>query len=79
MAVASNMCVTGKRPRDNHAVRFREVENQESSQGHAADQRHLGLQRGASIGTPWLLEEGMGQEEVASLSICLSIYLSANN
>ena len=29
----------------------------------------------ASVGTPWLLEEDVGQEEISSLSICLSIYL----
>ena len=39
-AVRSNRYVTGKRPRDNHAVRFRQsAENQEKSQEHAADQR----------------------------------------
>ena len=35
-----------------------------------------GLQVGASVGTHWLQKEHMGQEEVSSLSICLSIYLS---
>ena len=53
---------------------FDRAENQESSQGYA-----YGLQGGASVGTPWLSEEGMGEEEVPSLSICLSIYLSTNN
>ena len=57
-------------------------QNRESSQGYTADQRRLwrlwqyGLQGGASADTPWLQEEDMGQEEVPSLSICLSIYLS---
>ena len=36
------------------------------------------LQEGASVGTPWLLEEDMAKE-VPFLSICLSIYLSTNN
>ena len=54
-------------------------ENQESSKGHAADLMRLSLQWGASVGTPWLPEEDMKQEEVPSLSICLSIYLSTNN
>ena len=54
-------------------------ENQESSQGHAAEQRCLSLQGGASIGTTWLSEKGMRQEEVPSLSIYLSIYLSTKN
>ena len=34
----------------------------ESSQGQAADQRRLGLQRDASVGTHWLPEDDMGQE-----------------
>ena len=53
------------------------AENQESSLGHAADQRvwsylTIQLARDASVGTPWLLEEDTGQE-VPSLSIYLSI------
>ena len=51
----------------------------ESSKGHAADQRRLSLLGRASVGTPGLPEEDMGQEEVSSLSLCLSIYLSTNN
>ena len=36
----SNRCVSGRRPRDNHAVRFRQnPEYLESSKEHAADQR----------------------------------------
>ena len=31
------------------------------------------LQGGANVGTPWLSEEDIGQEELPSLSICLSI------
>ena len=39
-AVRSNRCVTGRRPRYKHVVRFRQsAENRESSEGHAADQR----------------------------------------
>ena len=34
---------------------------------------------GASVGTPCQPEEGMGKEEVLSLSTCLSIYPSSNN
>ena len=32
--------------------------------------------KGASFGAPWPPEEDKGQEEVLSLWICLSIYLS---
>ena len=41
-----------------------------------SDVWQYGLQEGASVGTPWLQEEDMEQEEVPSLSIFLSIYLS---
>ena len=68
---------------ENHTVRFRQSsQNRESSQGYAAGKRRLGrlwrygFQRSASVGAPWPQEEDMGQEEVPSLSICLSIYLS---
>ena len=65
---------------ENHAVRFRQSEsrieprirNQSEALGHLW---LYGLQGGASNGTTWLQEEDMGQEEVPSLSICLSIYL----
>ena len=71
-------CVlTGRRPYDNHVVRFRQsAGNRESGQGHAAEQRCLGLKGGASVDTHWLPEKSMGQEEVPYLSICLSVYLS---
>ena len=79
-------CVTGRRPRDVRTtltdLDSQSSENRELSQGYVANQRRLchlwryGLQRGASVGTPWLQDEDMGQEEVPSLSICLSIYLS---
>ena len=52
------------------------AENRESSEGHAGGQRRLGLQGGASSGTPWPQEEDIGQEDILYLSICLSIYLS---
>ena len=52
-AVGYNRCVTGRRPRDeNHAVRFRGRRESQSSEGHAADQRCLGLQGVESVGTP---------------------------
>ena len=84
MAVGSNRYVTGRRPRDeNNTVRFRQsAENRESREEHAAEQRRLwrhSLQGGASVGTPWLPEEDMGQEEVPYLNICLSVYLPTNN
>ena len=65
---------------ENHGGRFTQsAENLELSEGYATGQRRLGLRGGASVGTPWLTEEGMGQKEVPSLSICLSINLSTNS
>ena len=69
---------------ENHAVRFRQSAQSESRVELEICSRsevwgHLwryGLQEGASVGTHWLQEEDIGQEEVPSLSICLSIYLS---
>ena len=76
----SSRCLTGRRPRDMRTTRSdldsQSSQNRESSQGYAAEQRRHGLQGGASVGTRWLQEEDMGQEEVPSLSICLSIYRS---
>ena len=46
----------------------------QSSEGHAADQRCLGLQGGASVGTPWLLEEDM--ERRSPLSEYMFLYPS---
>ena len=44
MVVGYNRCVTERSKGDNQAVRFRQsAENRESSQGHAVDQRRLGL------------------------------------
>ena len=72
-AVGYNRSVTGRRPRDeNCAFRFRERRESQSSEGHAAAQRYLGLQAGDSRRKIW-------EEEVLFLSICLSIYLSNNN
>ena len=77
-----NRCVTGRRPRDNYAVRFRlGTENRESSLRHAAYQRRFGplwrygLQEGASVGTPWPQEEDMGQEVVPFLYMSLHLSL----
>ena len=81
MAVRSNSCVTGRRPRDNLAVRFRQRQRIGCRVRDTQPIRRLGhlwrygLHGGTSVGTPWLAEEDMGQEEVPSLSICLSIYL----
>ena len=47
-------------------------QNRESSQGYAAEAlgrlRRYGLQEGASVGTPWLQQEDMGQEVSPSIS-----------
>ena len=81
----SSRCVTGRRPRDMRTtwsyLDSQSNQNRESSLRYAADQRRYcrfwryGLQGGASVGTPWIQEENMGQE-VPSLSTCLFIYLS---
>ena len=75
--VGSNRCLTGRRPRGQILT---EAENRKSSQGHAADQRVRsslpirlvkGCKRWRSSGSRKKI-----WEEVLSLSICLSIYLS---
>ena len=48
-------------------------QNQQTSQGYTTNQEVSVV---SDVGTPWLQEEDMGQEEVPSLSVCLSIYLS---
>ena len=67
---------------ENYAVSFRQsVQSESSRAGICSRSEALGrlwryaLQGGANVGIPWLQEEDMGQEEVPSLSICLSIYL----
>ena len=71
IAVKSNRCVTGRRPRDNHAVSFRQRQRIES---RARDKQPSTDVRSSL--TIRLAKKDMGQEEVRSLSICLSIYLS---
>ena len=67
---------------ENHAVRFRVQSESRVEPGIRSRSevwgRHwrYGLQGGANVGTRWLQEEDMGQEEVPLLSICLSTYLS---
>ena len=69
---------------ENHAVRFWDAVQSkwriEPGIGSRSDALgrlwRYGFQEGASFGTPWLQEEGMRQEEVPSLRICLSCYLS---
>ena len=69
---------------ENHAVRFRLSVHSESrvELGISRRSEALGrlwrysLQVGASVSTPRLQEEDLGQEDVSSLNICLSIYLS---
>ena len=48
-------------------------QNRESSQGYAADQRRQVISDDTACKGVQALEEDMGQEEVPSLSICLSI------
>ena len=67
---------------ENHAVSFRVHSESRVKPGIRSWSEALGhfwqygLQGGANVGTPRLQEEDKGQEEVFSLSICLSIYLS---
>ena len=85
--VRSNRCVTRRRPRDNHAVRFRQrAENRESSQGHAADQRvrsslTIRLARGCKSCFPWLPEEyGTRRSPLSEyMSLHLSLKLTTNS
>ena len=77
-AVGYNKCITGRRPRDeNHAVRFRQsAKNRVERERRSRSEAYMtSLQGGASVGTPWLLEEDMGRRSPLS-DIYLSIYLS---
>ena len=80
----SSSCVTERETTwyENHEVRLR-VQSESivepgirSWSGALGHLWRYGLQAGASVSTPWLQVEDMGQEEVPSLSICLSIYIS---
>ena len=77
-AVEYNWCVTGRRPCDeNHAVRFRQCWELQSSKEHAADQRSLwrACKEVQALAPPGSWKK-IWEEEVLSLSICLSTHLS---
>ena len=63
-ALRSNRCVTGRKSRDeNHAMRFRQSAENCSRARDTQPTRGVSdeLARGASVDTPWLLEEDMGR------------------
>ena len=64
-ALGYNMCVIGRRPRDeNHAVRFRQGAENRS---RARDTQPIwGVSdEHASVGTPWFLEEDIGRSPLS--------------
>ena len=76
-ALGYNRCVTGRRQRDeSHAVKFRQsAENCSRARDTPSIRSSLtSLQGGASVGTPWLLEEDMGRR--SPLSEYMSLYPS---
>ena len=80
--VGYNRCVTGRIPHENHAVRF----GQSAENGSRAwDTQPIissltSLQRGASVGTPWLPEEDMGRSPLSEyMSLHLSLKTTTNS
>ena len=80
-ALEYNRCETGRRPRDeNHVVRLSQCAENRSRARDTKSIRGVSdeLAKGCKRCPPPDSQKKIGEEEVLSLSICLSLYLSTN-